>query len=171
MNSKGFSLIELLVSITIMGIISGIVFTGYRQMGRSSFLEDEANTIISGIEEVRGTSISATEMTEGGDQVQYFTINFEDDSYILFKDTDQSERSYQLEGGVEIKEGAGQAVGFIPPEPKVIFLDSDLENEIYEDQKCMEITVNYAEEPEDEDLVIRINRVGLIQMDNEQICD
>ena len=172
MNSKGFSLIELTISTAIIAIVSVVAFVGYRQMGRVNFLEDEANTVIAGAEDVRATALSAIEMKKDGDQVEYFTITLNEDHFILFEDTDEHEEVYEFEGRIEIVEGAGRVVGFKPPEPEIFFLDNNLEPDSdYEDSKCLEFALNYAENPEDEDVIIRINRVGLIQLADEKICN
>ena len=170
MKAEGFSLIEVTASTAIIAIISVISFVGYRNMGRVNFLEDEANTLVAGAEDARSTALSAIEMRKEGEQVEYFTVTFNEDHYVLFEDTEDSERRYFFEGGVEVVDGANRVVGFKPPEPEVVFLDSDLETEIFEDRKCIEFSLNYAQDPEDEDIIIRINRVGLIQLDNERIC-
>ena len=181
MNQKGFSLIELTVSTAIIAIVSVIVFTGYRSMGRVNFLEDEANAVLTGIEDARATALSAIEMRreEDGEQVDYFTITLNEDHFILFEGTEEDEDVYEFEGGVEITEGAGRVIGFRPPEPEVLFLDDfdeevdDDGNDSYEDSKCLEFTINYAED-EEEDVIVRINRAGLVyitQDEDEKDCD
>ena len=158
MNQKGFSLIELTVSTAIIAVVSVIVFTGYRNMGRVNFLEDEANTVLASIEDARATALSAIEMTKDGDQVEYFTITLNKDHFILFEGTEEHEVVYEFEGGVEIIEGDGRVVGFKPPEPKVVFLD---DNDDYKNDKYLDFTLNYAED-EEENIIVRVNRTGLV---------
>ncbi len=170
MKLNGFSLIEVTISTAIIAIISAIVFTGYRQMGRVNFLEDQADLVASRAEDVRATALSAVEMKKDGNQVEYFTITFNENSYTLFKGVDGHEREHYFEGDVQIVEGAGRSVGFIPPEPRVVFLDDQWE-ELSVDQKCIQFNINYGHDSEDQDLILMINRVGLIKVSDEIECN
>ncbi|MGM0438974.1 MAG: pilus assembly FimT family protein [Patescibacteria group bacterium] len=159
MNSKGFSIVELIVTMAIVGIISTIVFANYKQMGRQTFLDNQADAIVSYIEEARSTALSATKVTnqETGNQVDYFTVDVEEDRIILFKGTDK-QKVYLLENQVEIKEGVGYKIGFQSPEPDVSFWNNA--DELI-DHNRIEIVVNYKSEEED-DIIIKINKAGLI---------
>ncbi len=158
MNSKGFSIAELIVTIGIIGIVSTVVFANYNQMGRQSYLTSQANQLVSDIEEARSTALSAIEMTEGGSQVEHFTITLNENETVLFEGTDSAEKKNYFGRGVVAKEGAGYEIGFKPPEPTVTFWDSG-GNEI--DQNYIEVTLNYKFD-EEEDVKVRINKAGLI---------
>lgn len=159
MNSKGFSIIELIVTMAIIGIISTIVFANYHSMGRQTFLENQADTIVSYIEEARSTALSITEVIDTGteEQVDYFIINLENDRLILFEGTNK-QKVYLFEQQVRIKQGAGYKIGFQPPEPEVKFWD-DSGDEIF--NREIELIVNYEAE-EKEDIIIKVNKAGLI---------
>ena len=176
MKNNGFSIIELIVTTGIIALVSSFVFAGYRQMGTTTLLEDEVNTIISGIEDARATALSATAITdEVGDQVEYFTILIKEDRYILFNDASEDQKEeYLFEKnvkGVNIDqiegEESGRAIGFRPPEPEVVFLDGDLETEILDNQKYIEFKFNFGDDRGEEDITLRVNRAGLIQIIDE----
>lgn len=169
MKKKGFSIIELIVTTGIIALVSSLVFAGYRQMGTTTLLEDEVNTIISGIENARATALSATKVTdEAGEQVDNFTILIKEDRYILFNDASEDQKEeYLFEKNVETVEGADQAIGFRPPEPEVVFLDQDLETEILDDEKYIEFKFNFGDDRGEEDVTLRVNRAGLIQIIDE----
>ncbi len=165
MKDKGFSIIELIVTTSVIAIISLIVFSGYRQSGQATLLDDQASAIVVDIEAVRGTALSAKSIkTDQGNQVDYYTLHFEENAVVLFKETEE-ERRRNLEGEVKIKEGAGKSVGFRPPQPEVIFFDS--EGEEMEDGN-LEITVGFPGEGDnDQSLKVIINRAGLAKMVTE----
>lgn len=159
MNNKGFSIIELLVTMGIVGIISVIVFANYRSMGRETILSNEADAVISYIEKARTSAVSATKMEEGGDQVDYFTIDIEEDALVLYADTNNQRAARRLENRIKIKSAVGYRIGFKPPEPEVVFWDEN-NNEITD--RYIDIEVGYPEGDE-EDITVRVNKVGLIR--------
>lgn len=161
MNSKGFSIIELLVSTGIIAIVSAIVFIGYRDTGSRTFIEDQGNMLLTGIEEARSAALSAVEINKNGDRVSQFTIHFEEDSFILFKDTDRHSRR-SFDGQVTIGEGSGKGIGFIPPEPYVIFIDED-GNEIDTDKGSIDVVLVPTDQ-NSESITVRTNRVGLVRI-------
>lgn len=164
MKNRGFSIIELVVTTGIIAIITAMVFAGYRQMGTGPLLDDEVDTVISGIEDARSTALSATQVLDEDDQqVEYFTITIEEPGYILFANTDK-ETSYLYERNIRVVEGDGRAIGFKPPEPEVIFLDRDLETEILEDEDHIEFEFNYGDDRGEDNVVVRVNRAGLVKV-------
>lgn len=167
--NKGFSLVELIVSIGIVSIVTAITFAGYREMGRTTMLEDQASMAVSVAEDARRSALSAIEVLRDGDQVEFFTVTFNEDNLVLFEGTD-SERVHELEGGVEVIDGYNRAVGFRPPDPEIVFLNSNLEPD-FEDERCIEFVINYAQDSQQEDIILRINRAGLIQLTDEEICN
>ncbi len=159
----GFSIIELIVSIGVISIVSVIVFTGYRQIGRESLLESQANLIASKIELARGAAISASDIRDLSDvPVSVFSISFYEDEVILFEDTD-SERKHKLEGEIVISFNGsapnGEKIEFIPPDPNVDFIDNN-GNQIEKDY--FEVVIRYKEEVSG--ITIRTNVVGLVEL-------
>jgi prepilin-type N-terminal cleavage/methylation domain-containing protein len=158
MNSKGFSIAELVVTMGIIGIVSSVVFANYKQMGRQSYLTNQANELVSDIEEARSTALSATEMTEGGSQVEHFTITLNEDETVLFEGADNAEKRNYLGRGVVIKQNSGYKIGFKPPQPTITFWDSG-GSEVNQDY--IEFVLNYNTD-EEEDVKVRINKAGLV---------
>ncbi len=154
---------ELLVSMGIIAIVSAVVFVGYRDAGERTFIQDQANMALSGIEEARSAALSATQMTKDGDRVSEFTIHFEEDHFILFKGTDKENRR-NFEGAVAVEEGVGKGIGFIPPEPEIIFFDSG--GDLIEDEPHVDIVLRSTGE-DSEIIKVRTNRVGLVQVGRE----
>lgn len=160
MKDKGFSIVELVIATGIMVVISVIVFVGYRYMGRQTFLEGQAGIMMNSIEKVRNTALSAVEMKKGSEQVEYFTIHFYEDHYVLFEGTNEAEITNYFERDVKIVDGVGEGIGFKPPEPEIIFWDS-AGNE--KETDYLDITLNYGVRPI-ENVVIRVNKAGLIYL-------
>ncbi len=164
MNSKGFSIVELIVSTSLIAIISVIAFVGYRQSGRGTLINDQADVLVGSLETVRGMSLSATEvLDEDDEQVDYFTVDFVEEGFYLLRDTD-SERFQRFEENVIITDGNEKRVGFQPPYMSVQFWEWDEADDEWEklDRDSIEVELNLTYGDEDP-VVVEINRVGLVQ--------
>jgi prepilin-type N-terminal cleavage/methylation domain-containing protein len=64
MSERGFSLVEILTTISIIVIVTGIIFSSYRKAGQQSALQRAANKIAADIRRVQQMAIS-TEQFEG----------------------------------------------------------------------------------------------------------
>lgn len=106
----GFTLVEILVSIFIIALLSGIIFANYRSSGQQFVLQGAANKLAQDIRRVQQMAMSAEETNLGG-QVpagQEFVpeggygIYFEEispNSYIIFADCgDTPNRQYNGSG-------------------------------------------------------------------------
>ncbi len=159
MRSQGFSIIELLISVAVIGIISVFTFAGYRYSGRIAKLENEAQKIVGEIESVRGMSYSGLDIErENGERVEEFTIDFYESHYILMKGTDE-ERKGDLESGAYVPDESRKRVAFVPPEPEAFFYDS---NGNIMDKNYADIEFKFRDL--DQSKTIRVNKIGLVQI-------
>jgi len=70
MNSKGFTILELLIAIAVIAILTSVSFYGYNAKREKLTLDSEVNNIIGEIEHAREMSIASQEYTrEGADPV------------------------------------------------------------------------------------------------------
>lgn len=135
-NSRGVTLIEVLVVTAIMFILLGISFVGYRERGEELKLQRVAFKVAADIERVRGMAMSAQEeeisgeIPEGGWGICFDTAN--PNQYILFADLDadkfrkidasENVETIYLEDGIEIDgllPSTPLDVVFSPPSPDV----------------------------------------------------
>jgi len=110
-NSNGFTLVELLVSISIIILISGILFANYRQGEKQFALQRSANKLAQDIRRAQQMAMSAEETDLGG-QVPPgqefvpeggFGVYFDEGnpySYIIFADCSDSPNKQYNGGGL-----------------------------------------------------------------------
>ena len=139
MNNAGFTLVELLVSIFIILLMSGIIFANYRAGEQKFALQRSANKLAQDIRRAQQMAMSATECPTGtvcmgqiplGGYGIYLTIGTPE-SYILFADCDgdyyydgASEKigdPIEFEEGIEIDSLSPSplTIIFTPPDPTV----------------------------------------------------
>lgn len=141
MRNSGFTLVEILVVISIIIIMSGIVFVGYREGERQLILQRAANKLAQDIRRVEEMAMSAKECQPcgGGVPVGGYGVYFDKSnpsSYIIYADTqppqgnefytpgDNVVETLQLESGVFIQninttpEKVG--INFKPPDPAIM---------------------------------------------------
>jgi len=144
MNNKGFTLVELLVAITIITILASVSFFGYGQRQKEIALQKEANILVSKIEEVKEMAISAryfhNDLPAGGYGIYFDSSS--PNSYIVFADCDEdrfydktgtpcsgypeSIETIKLENGVKISPlPFAVSITFKPPSPEVVIKTSD----------------------------------------------
>jgi len=129
-KEKGISLIELLITVTVMSILLAVSFWGYKDRGRELAFERAVFNFTTKLEQVREMAMSAqevgTERPEGGYGV-HFTIG---NSYIIFVDS-FADKVYTaadtVVDTVSLEEGTGISalsdtpldIVFEPPSPSV----------------------------------------------------
>ena len=139
----GFTLVELLVSIFIIVLISGIILANYRVGGRQFALQRSANKLAQDIRRAQAMAMGAKECQEcgGGVPPGYGVIldtNWDNKKYRLYADTNGDNGFFtppdtiieppyvELEKGVIIKEislppntYSSVSINFKPPDPTV----------------------------------------------------
>jgi len=141
MKNKSFTLIEVLVVISIIVILTGIVFAGYRSGQKQLALQRSANKLAQDIRRVQEMAMAAEELPSG--EVPYggygVYLENDDNSYIIYADNngdrgrgsgDTDIETIYLEEGVSVSDLLVSHVGswgsktiiainFIPPDPEV----------------------------------------------------
>jgi len=158
-NEKSFTLVELLVSIFIIILMSGIIFTNYRVGGRQFALQRSANKLAQDIRRAQAMAMGAAEHAgcPAGYKYGYgiYLITTESGHYILFADCDNGEdydsgemvEDIKFEAGVKIKTLSGDplTITFTPPDPKItIFPVAPASIQLGNDGQTKTITVNSA---------------------------
>ncbi|MEX0917161.1 MAG: prepilin-type N-terminal cleavage/methylation domain-containing protein [Candidatus Paceibacterota bacterium] len=95
-RKKGFSLIELLVSVAIITLITGVVLANHARFGGSVLLGDLAYEIALSMRQAQIFGISVREFGVGSGQFDvgygiHFNGFFEGSSYVFFSDTDDDQ--------------------------------------------------------------------------------
>ncbi len=93
MKNQGFTLLELLISITVIAILTSISFWGYNAKKDTLVLRDEVGIIASKTENMRERAIGSQywhEKLPSGGYGMFFTIS-NDNQYITFADCDSNE--------------------------------------------------------------------------------
>lgn len=134
MQNKGFTIIELLVVISIIAIMSGIVLIDYRSGQQTLALQRATNKLAQDIRRVQEMAMSAREcdICPGGGIPDGYGIRFkggEPEHYILFADRNDNQdydagadtkiEDIQIGEGVEISDVSGEPlrITFTPPDP------------------------------------------------------
>jgi len=142
-NVGGFTLVEILVSIFIIILMSGIIFANYRQGGQQFALQRSANKLAQDIRRAQQMAMSAEEYS-GEVPVGGYGIYVEanpnppyEKEYILFGNRDSDNHQYNsgsdylidtipIEEGITVADikldGSSKSkinISFIPPDPQV----------------------------------------------------
>jgi prepilin-type N-terminal cleavage/methylation domain-containing protein len=80
MKTKGFTVVELLITFAILGIISSIIIFSFSSQNSSSSLEKDASRVVSILNQARSLTLSSKENASYG-------VHFEEGEVILFKDS------------------------------------------------------------------------------------
>lgn len=177
-DNRGFTLIEMVVSLTIVALIAGAMMANYRDGERTNKLMISANKLAANIRMAQNNTLGAvkygTSTPEGGWGVHIDTTNSET-SYKLFANENYNSGSNLIYdpgealieyGGktVTVEEGvriatttAGNEVDvtFFPPDPDTIIYDGS--NELDEVEIVLENQTGATQR-------VRVNSFGLIEI-------
>jgi prepilin-type N-terminal cleavage/methylation domain-containing protein len=137
-KNKGFTLMEVVVTLFIVVLMYGIIFINHRQSGQVLALQRSANKLAQDIRRVEQYAMAATpnSVCMGNLNYKYGSGIYFDtgqpDQYILFADCDYTDIGYDssidspietinLEKGITITSLSGSplTITFSPPDPKV----------------------------------------------------
>jgi prepilin-type N-terminal cleavage/methylation domain-containing protein len=164
--SKGFTLVELLVVVAIVGLITVIVFTNYRMGEKEFLLQGAVHQISQDARRVQGMALASRSI--GGSVPSGYGIYFnlsDPNQYILFADNDDDGLYGSGDTDIEVLEinlpisltaistGSPLSVVFSPPDPSVLISGNPATAET-------SITLNYEGGGGG---TININKVGLIE--------
>lgn len=97
---KGFTLIEVLVSLALLAIVSGIVFISFSDLSDANALDSSVSNTVARLNEARSKTLSSKEDMQYGVHLQSDSIiSFAGSSYVI---DDPSNKSYDLNNAVEI---------------------------------------------------------------------
>ncbi len=181
----GFTIVELLIVISIIGIMSTVVFVNYSNFNRTFALERSMNQTAQGIRKVLEKTMSAEIPKDiaSGDFKGGYGVFFEEgkNSFVIFIDknnnaiytaADEILEIINLEPGVKIERVSLEgdincnnndnfySVVFLSPDP-LIFIGGRLE----EKSRCHNIEIVIKHEQLNEERKITVNRGGLIEME------
>ncbi len=88
-HCRGFGLVELLVSISIMVLVTSIVMTRHDSFNRSTLLRGQAYEVALAVREIQLLAVSATKGEAGFNNVYGLVFNTNANSYIIFTDKDK----------------------------------------------------------------------------------
>lgn len=74
-NKKGFTLVELLVVISIISIISGVMVVNFRTSEQTNKLQRSAQQVVQGLRKAQGMALFSSE--HGGEVYDYYGIYFD----------------------------------------------------------------------------------------------
>ena len=102
-KDRGFTLIEIVAVVAIMGIITGLLLTTFFSLSNYSSLERDAAEARAHLEEARI-------YTQGSRQASSYGVRFEDNEMVLFKgeswlERDDELRSYEFNRSTEVSLG------------------------------------------------------------------
>ncbi len=186
-NNKGYTLIELIVSIAVIAIISSIMFANYHQGGAGESLNAAAQNLVSEIRKIQGYALSHKEFngtiqTTGGWGIMLSSNpSHHPEKFILFFDTDDSGKfnsssELYLDGliGQDVKvtdisfSGTSRpyfwAIHY-PPNPKIKLNGANNPTNAFidsEDSQEVEVTLTHSG---GRTKVIKLNKYGLIDVD------
>jgi len=167
MNQGGFTLVEMLVSIFIIALMSGVFLVNYRAGGKGTELKNTAQKMASDIRLVQNYCLGAKDFnnaaTPGGWGV---VIEQNNNRYHIFADQNQNKTrqsaaesfmTINLPADVEISAMTGgntATIVFVPPDPAT-----------YINGTSQEIAITLRDKNTLKTLVIRVNKVGLIEVE------
>jgi len=169
-RSKGFTLIELFVITTIIGILSSFLFLGKTKAERRLALGRSAFQLAQDLREVQEMAMGARETKCGTHNFGiYLKKGTEENSYILFGDcnanchfdgssSDEVLREVKLEKNVVYGLSSDLHIIFVPPDPEIYINSTDCLNDWGEEAS---ITLSLNSETK----TVKINSAGRIEIE------
>jgi prepilin-type N-terminal cleavage/methylation domain-containing protein len=180
MKKKGFTLIELIVSTTIIGLVTGLFLANYSSANRRTDLVMTAQKVVADIHLAQnyalglaryGTS-TATYVPTGGWGVRFDLGNLGNNQYVIFADKDGNKK---YDSG-EAVEGFGAQANYLPDNIKIqslsvspaniTFLPPDpittISNGISASSTSVDIVLNDIKTNATK--TIRVNFLGLVEV-------
>jgi prepilin-type N-terminal cleavage/methylation domain-containing protein len=172
--NKGFTMIEFLVVISIIGILSSALFFNWRPGEATFALQNSAYKLAQDIREIQEMAMEAKEIDCNGTLTHSFGINFNLNnsmsSYFLFADcngdwiynqgTDKPLREVKLEKGVQI-----QSLSPLPNLLNVVFVPPDPTTYINKQGSDMKgIVTIYLPDYPSKQKIITVNSSGMIEI-------
>lgn len=164
---ESFTLIEVLVSFTVMAIFAGLLFPGYRRINDRSKLLSSANKVAQNARRAQEMALSAEEVE--GETQQRYGIRFDQEkSYRLYAVKEEREtvlEEIELKRGVEIEslscgeeETESVSIEFEPPEPETLIQSGKLD--------CSRAVVSLRVSDISPKTSVEINGAGLIYVED-----
>src|SRR3990167_9483205 len=79
-NKKGFTVIELLIVVTIMALLIAVVLPGFSSFRKSQILSNSSEEILSSLSRARSETLASVSSSEYG-------VHFDSDQVVIFKGT------------------------------------------------------------------------------------
>lgn len=130
-ENRGYSILEVLAAITIVGIMSAVLLADYSSNRQSIFLKQATGQVIADLRTAQNMAMNTAkfngQIPSGG-----YGIHFNSppsSSYIIYADTD-GQNDYDpgeeyavrnLSSGIVISAVTASDIDFIPPDPKICF--------------------------------------------------
>lgn len=131
MNSRGFTLVEMIVSIFISALIAASVLPGYRDFQKRASLLQDAHHLSEGIREAQEMSVSGKKISSVFPDAYGVYLQENGEEYIIYADMngdglysiiqDEMIRTVDLHNYIKIKDlpyGSSLNITFYPPDPR-----------------------------------------------------
>jgi prepilin-type N-terminal cleavage/methylation domain-containing protein len=179
-TKKGFSLIELLVSLSIISILTVVFLANYRSANRRTDLVMAAQILVTDIRYAQSNSLGLVKyqgaIPSGGWGVYFSSSNTDNNRYIIFADDNDNElydageaneslggRVVQLPDNIVIEHlslGGGERstanVTFLPPDPETRLRSDSYTSNFLE--------IRLRETINDTAKTVRVNFLGLVEV-------
>jgi len=148
MKKNGFTLLEILVVISIIIILTGIVLLNYRTTGQQLAIQRAAFKLAADIRRTQEMAMSAKELPGTGIPIGGYGVylqNANDISYLIYADTNPASGNEQYDAGgdtvvetINLEQGvkissvspSSLSVNFKPPDPAIMLGGSAGNNEV-----------------------------------------
>ncbi|MFA6171140.1 MAG: prepilin-type N-terminal cleavage/methylation domain-containing protein [Patescibacteria group bacterium] len=166
-NNKGFTIVEMLVSVFIIALLTAIFLANYRSGGGNLELKNAAQKMASDIRLAQSYSLNGKRFLNSSDWGVYF--NKPGNAYSLFADTcspkpctpgwsaGENYLTIPLPANIEISQissGNTATVVFIPPDPDILINGS-----------ASEATITLRNKKTSNTLIVHFNKLGLIEVE------
>ncbi|MFA5318510.1 MAG: prepilin-type N-terminal cleavage/methylation domain-containing protein [Patescibacteria group bacterium] len=172
----GFTLVELLVSISILMIMTMMVLVNYNISGRNSALLLEAHKFAGDVRRAQNMAMGSFELESiatvpAGGWGIYIPDSAEDNTYYIFADIDGNEdydnltdeifETMTLQNNVSFTAGSlNNSIIFLPPDPRTFINGEDIDGLSVDS----EITIIFSSEAGTKD--VYLNDLGLIDIED-----